>query len=305
MQMGDKITLHDLQTKKERGEKIAMLTAYDYPTALLLDQAGIDMILVGDSLGMVVHGFDTTLPVTLDMMVMHTQAVRRGVKHAFLVGDMPFMSYQISIEEARRNAARLLAEGGADAVKVEGGRHMAPTVQALVEIGIAVQGHIGLTPQSVSALGGFKTQGKTVETARKLLDDAKALEAAGAFSIVLEAIPMRLAELISRSISIPTIGIGAGAGCDGQVLVTHDLLGLFDRFTPKFVKRYAEIGKTMQAAFEAYRDDVKSSAFPDEDHSFTMPDTVWAELETELASNGNGYAGRSLQKEYSQSAKGY
>ncbi|MBN1431065.1 MAG: 3-methyl-2-oxobutanoate hydroxymethyltransferase [Anaerolineae bacterium] len=283
--MGEKITLHDLQSRKERGEKITMLTAYDYPTALLLDQAGMDIILVGDSLGMVVYGFDSTLPVTLDMMVMHTQAVRRGVKRAFLIGDMPFMSYQISIEEARRNAARLLAEGGADAVKVEGGRHMAPTVQALVEIGIAVQGHIGLTPQSISALGGFKTQGKSVEAACQLLDDARALESAGAFSIVLEAIPARLAGLISQSISIPTIGIGAGAGCDGQVLVTHDLLGLFDRFTPKFVRRYAEIGKTMQAAFEAYRDDVQSGSFPDEKCSFTMPEAVWEALEAALRSD--------------------
>lgn len=280
--MGDKITLHDLRARKERGEKIAMLTAYDYPTALLLDQAGIDMILVGDSLGMVVHGFENTLPVTLDMMILHTQAVRRGVKRAFVVGDMPFMSYQISIEEAKRNAARFLAEGGADAVKLEGGQHIAPTVSALVEIGIAIQGHIGLTPQSVSTLGGFKAQGKSIEAAHKLLDDARALEAAGAFSIVLESIPARLAELISRSVGIPTIGIGAGAGCDGQVLVTHDLLGLFDRFTPKFAKRYAEIGKMMRTAFEAYRDDVQAGTFPAQEHSFTMSDEVWESLEAEL-----------------------
>ncbi|MBN1313569.1 MAG: 3-methyl-2-oxobutanoate hydroxymethyltransferase [Anaerolineae bacterium] len=296
--MGDKITLHNLQARKERGEKISMLTAYDYPTALLLDQAGIDMILVGDSLGMVVHGLDTTLPVTVDMMVMHTQAVRRGIKHAFLVSDMPFMSYQISTEKAMRNAARLLAEGGADAVKLEGGRHMAPTIRDLVEVGIAVQGHIGLTPQSVSALGGFKTQGRTIDAAQKLLDDARALEEAGAFSIVLEAIPAQLAELITQSISIPTIGIGAGAGCDGQVLVTHDLLGLFDRFTPKFVKRYAEIGKAMQAAFEAYRDDVQSSTFPGEEHSFAMPDAVWESLQSEADASGNRHANLSQQREY-------
>jgi 3-methyl-2-oxobutanoate hydroxymethyltransferase len=287
--MGDRITLHDLRAKKERGEKIAMLTAYDYPTALLLDQAGIDMILVGDSLGMVVHGFENTLAVTLDMMILHTQAVRRGARRAFVVSDMPFMSYQISIEEAKRNAGRFLAEGGADAVKLEGGQPIAPTVKALVEIGIAVQGHIGLTPQSVSALGGFKAQGKTIETAHKLLDDARALEAAGAFSVVLESIPARLAELISRSISIPTIGIGAGVGCDGQVLVTHDLLGLFDRFTPKFAKRYAEIGKAMQTAFEAYRDDVQAGAFPAKEHSFAMPDEVWASLEAELAGREGEY----------------
>jgi 3-methyl-2-oxobutanoate hydroxymethyltransferase len=303
MQMGNKITIHDLRTRKAHGEKIAMLTAYDYPTALLLDQAGVDMILVGDTLGMVVHGFETTLPVTLDMMVMHLQAVRRGVQHAFLVGDMPFMTYQVSIEETKHNAARLLAEGGADAVKLEGGRHMAPTIQSLVEIGIAVQGHIGLTPQSVSALGGFKTQGTTTAAARKLLDDARALEEAGAFSIVLEAIPARLAGLITRSVSIPTIGIGAGAGCDGQVLVTHDMLGLFDRFTPRFVKRYAEIGKTMQTAFEAYRDDVHSGTFPNEEHSFAMSETAWQELEAELVSNGNGHTSHARQREYSDTAR--
>ena len=232
------------------------------------------------------------------MMVMHTQAVRRGVERAFLVSDMPFMSYQISVEEARRNAARLLAEGGADAVKLEGGRHMTSTIRSLVEIGIAVQGHIGLTPQSVSALGGFKTQGTTIKAAAKLLDDARVLEAAGVFSIVLEAIPARLAELITQSISIPTIGIGAGPGCDGQVLVTHDVLGLFDRFTPKFVKRYAEMGKEMRGAFEAYRDDVEAGIFPDKEHSFSMPDAVWDSLQAELSTNGNGYESQRHQREY-------
>lgn len=278
----DKVTIHTLQAMKQRGERITVLTAYDYPTALLLDQSGIDMILVGDSLGMVVHGFDNTLPVTMDMMIMHCQAVRRGAQRAFLVGDMPFMSYQTSLEEAKRNAGRFLSEGGVDAVKLEGGRHMAETVHALVEIGIAVQGHIGLTPQSVSAMGGFKAQGKSLDAARKLIDDARLLEEAGAFSIVLEAVPAQLAALVSRKISIPTIGIGAGAGCDGQVLVSHDLLGLFDRFTPKFVRQYAQIGQAMRDAFAAYRDDVQAGTFPAAEHGFSMQDEVWQAIESEL-----------------------
>jgi 3-methyl-2-oxobutanoate hydroxymethyltransferase len=267
---------------KARGERITMLTAYDYPTALLLDRSGIDAVLVGDSLGMVVHGLDTTLPVTMDMMILHCRAVRRGIERALLIGDMPFMSYQLNVEEAKRNAARFLAEGGCDAVKLEGGQPMAGTVRALVEIGIAVQGHIGLTPQSVSAFGGFKVQGKSVEAARRLLDDARALEEAGAFSLVLEAVPARLAALITQAVSIPTIGIGAGAGCDGQVLVTHDLLGLFDRFTPKFVRQYAHIGQAMREAFEAYRDDVRAGDFPAEEHSFGMPDEVWTAIEEQV-----------------------
>jgi 3-methyl-2-oxobutanoate hydroxymethyltransferase len=277
-----KISLQDIQAKKDRHEPIAMLTAYDYPTAMLIDQAGIDMILVGDSLGMVVHGLESTLAVTMDMMVMHCAAVRRGVKHAYLVGDMPFMSYQLTIEEAKRNAARLLVEGGADGVKLEGGMPMADTIRALVEIGIAVQGHIGLTPQSVSAMGGFKVQGRTVETARRVLDDAQAVEQAGAMSIVLEGIPARLAGLISRTLHIPTIGIGAGGGCDGQVLVSHDILGLYDRFTPKFVKQYTKLSEPMLAAFTAYRQDVESRAFPAHEHEFSIADDVWAAVETEL-----------------------
>lgn len=270
-----RITLHDLHTKKTRGEPITMLTAYDYPTARLIDESGIDMILVGDSVGMVVHGFENTLPVTLDMMIMHCQAVRRGVQRAFVVGDLPFGSYQISVEDARRNAARLLAGSGVDAVKLEGGQPMAATVRALTEMGIAVMGHIGLTPQSVSGLGGFKVQGKTVEVARRLIDDARALEQAGAFAIVLESIPARLAALITDTVSIPTIGIGAGAGCDGQVLVTHDLLGLYDKFVPKFVKQYAALAETLRNAFAAYREDVAARAFPAADHSFSLPDDVW------------------------------
>ena len=280
----EKVTIHTLQAMKQRGEPITALTAYDYPTALLMDQAGIDLILIGDSLGMVVHGFETTLPVTMEMMILHCQAVRRGVKRALLVGDMPFMSYQLSLEEAKRNAARFLAEGGVDAVKLEGGEHMAPTIRALVEIGIAVQGHIGLTPQSISALGGFKVQGKTLEAARRLIADARALEEAGVFSIVLESVPARLAALITRLVSVPTIGIGAGAGCDGQVLVTHDLLGLFDRFTPKFAKKYADLAAVMRSAFQSYVADVHARAFPTEEHTFSISDEVWAAIEQEFGS---------------------
>ena len=278
----ERVTLHTIRSMKERGERITMLTAYDYPTALLLDEAGVDMLLVGDSLGMVVHGFENTLPVTLEMMLLHCQAVRRGTKRALVVVDMPFMTYQISTAEAMRNAARLLAEGGADAVKLEGGRRVADTVRALVEAGIAVQGHIGLTPQSVSAFGGMRVQGKTVEAARQLLDDALALEDAGVFSLVLEGIPARLAELITRRVSVPTIGIGAGAGCDGQVLVTHDLLGLFERFTPRFVKRYATLADTMRSAFRAYCDEVRAGTFPADEHTYTIPDEVWQAIEAEL-----------------------
>lgn len=280
----EKVTIHTLQAMKQRGEPITALTAYDYPTALLLDQAGIDLILIGDSLGMVVHGFETTLPVTMEMMILHCQAVRRGVKRALLVGDMPFMSYQLSLEEAKRNAARFLSEGGVDAVKLEGGEHMAPTIRALVEIGIAVQGHIGLTPQSVSAFGGFKVQGKTLEAARRLIADARALEEAGVFSIVLESVPARLAALITRLVSVPTIGIGAGAGCDGQVLVTHDLLGLFDRFTPKFAKKYADLAAVMRTAFQSYAADVRARAFPTAEHAFSISDEVWAAIEQEFGS---------------------
>jgi 3-methyl-2-oxobutanoate hydroxymethyltransferase len=277
--MTDKVTIHTLMKMKAEGECITMLTAYDYPTALMIDQSGIDMILVGDSLGMVVLGLPTTLPVTMDDMIRHCQAVARGAKRAYLVGDMPFMSYQVTIEEAKRNAARFLTEGGMDAVKLEGGQMMASTIRALVDVGIAVMGHIGLTPQSISAFGGFKTQGKTAEAARRLLADAKALEEAGVFSIVLEAVPDRVAEHISRKVSVPTIGIGAGAGCDGQVLVTHDMLGLFERFTPKFVKQYVQLAPLMREAFEAFRDEVRGGVFPSEEHIFSISDDEWAAFE--------------------------
>lgn len=279
--MSDKVTVHTLMEMKARGEPITMLTAYDYPTACLLDQSGIEMILVGDSLGMVVHGYANTLPVTMDDMIRHCQAVARGAKRPLLVGDMPFMSYQVTIEEAKRNAARFLIEGGMEAVKLEGGQPIVETVRALVDIGIAVMGHIGLTPQSVSALGGLKAQGKTAEAARRLLADAHALEEVGVFCIVLEAVPDRVAQRITHEVNVPTIGIGAGAGCDGQVLVTHDLLGLFERFTPKFVKRYANLWPIMKEAFEAFRDEVRSGAFPTSEHSYTISDEEWAAFEEE------------------------
>jgi 3-methyl-2-oxobutanoate hydroxymethyltransferase len=280
--MAGKVTIHDLHARKQRGEPISMLTAYDYPSALLIDRAGLDMILVGDSSGMVVHGFENTLPMTMDMMIVHCRAVRRGAQRAYLVGDMPFMSYQTSLEDAKRNAARFLSEGGMDAVKLEGGAPMAGTIRALVDIGIAVMGHIGLTPQSVSALGGFKVQGATIETARQLIDAARMVEDAGAFSIILESVPARLAEIITRTISIPTIGIGAGSGCDGQVLVMHDVLGLNEHVQPRFVKQYADLAETMQRAFEAYRADVEARVFPDEEHEFKIRKEVLDAIKAEL-----------------------
>ncbi len=265
-----KVTIPKIKEMKETGEKITMITAYDYPMALLVDQAGIDMILIGDSLGMTMLGYDTTVPVTMEDMIHHTKAVVNGAKNTFIVTDMPFMSYNISIEEAIRNAGRLMKEGGADAVKLEGGVEMAETIKRIVDAGIPVVGHIGLTPQTTSKLGGFKVQGKTAEAAKRLLADAKALEEAGAFIIVLEAIPRDVAKYITENISVPTIGIGAGPDCDGQVLVMHDMLGLFDKFVPKFVKQYLNLTPEIVKAFEAYKEDVKSGAFPEEKHCFTI-----------------------------------
>jgi len=277
-----KVTTLTLRQKKERGEIITMLTAYDYPTAMAMDKAGIDAILVGDSLAMVVLGYENTLPVTMDEMLHHSRAVARGAKSALLVGDMPFMSYQISVEEAVRNAGRFLQQGGMDAVKLEGGRERVDAIRAITGAGIPVMGHIGLTPQSINQLGGFRAQGKTASAAKRLVEDALLLEEAGCFSIVLEAVPARLAELISKKLSIPTIGIGAGAGCDGQVLVTHDVLGLFDRFTPKFVKQYADFHKEMQKAFADYIEDVETKRFPAEVHTVGMNDKEWEELLKEI-----------------------
>jgi 3-methyl-2-oxobutanoate hydroxymethyltransferase len=278
-----KVTTLTYRQKKERVEVITMLTAYDYPTALSMDKAGVDSILVGDSLAMVVLGYENTLPITMDEMIHHCRAVARGAKTSLLVGDMPFMSYQVSIEEAVRNAGRFLQEGGMDAVKLEGGRERADAIRAIVGAGIPVMGHLGLTPQSVNQLGGFRAQGKTAIAAKRLVEDALILEEAGCFSIVLEAVPARLAELISKKLSIPTIGIGAGAGCDGQVLVTHDLLGLFDRFTPKFVKQYANFHSEMQKAFADYIEDVETKRFPAPEHTVEMPAEEWQALLKELA----------------------
>jgi 3-methyl-2-oxobutanoate hydroxymethyltransferase len=277
-----KVTTLAFRQTKERGETITMLTAYDYPTALAMDQAGIDAILVGDSLAMVVLGYETTLPVTMDEMLHHCRAVARGNKSALLIGDMPFMSYQISVEEATRNAGRFLQQGGMDAVKLEGGRERAETVRSITAAGIPVMGHLGLTPQSVNQLGGFRAQGKTARAAKRLLEDALILEEAGCFSIVLESVPGQLAELISRKLSVPTIGIGAGVGCDGQVLVTHDLLGLFDRFTPKFVKKYADFHHEMQKAFADYIEDVETKRFPAQEHTVEMDDKEWELLLKEV-----------------------
>jgi 3-methyl-2-oxobutanoate hydroxymethyltransferase len=273
-----KVTTRTFREKKERGEPITMLTAYDYPTAAAMDQAGVDSILVGDSLAMVVLGYENTLPVTMEEMLHHCRAVSRGAKLALLVGDMPFMSYQVSVEEAVRNAGRFLQQGNMDAVKLEGGRERIDAVRAITGAGIPVMGHLGLTPQSVHQLGGFRAQGKTAVAAKRLLEDALLLEEAGCFSIVLESVPARLAVLVSQRVHIPTIGIGAGVGCDGQVLVTHDLLGLFDRFTPKFVKKYADFHTAMQNAFASYLEDVQTRAFPAEEHSVEMAEEEWQAL---------------------------
>lgn len=277
-----KVTTLTFRQKKERGEPISMLTAYDYPTAMSLDRAGIDSILVGDSLAMVVLGYENTLPVTMDEMLHHCRAVARGAKSALLIGDMPFMSYQVSVEEATRNAGRFLQQGGMDAVKLEGGRDRVAAIRSIVSAGIPVMGHIGLTPQSINQLGGFRAQGKTAVAAKRLVEDAFLLEEAGCFSLVLESVPARLAELISRKLTIPTIGIGAGAGCDGQVLVTHDILGLFDRFTPKFVKKYADFHHEMQKAFGDYIEDVETKRFPAQEHSVEMDDKEWELLLEEV-----------------------
>ena len=273
-----KMTTLALRQLKERGQPITMLTAYDYPTASILDAAGIDAILVGDSLGMVVLGYENTLPVTMEEMLHHSRAVARGARAALLVGDMPFMSYQVSVKEAVRNAGRFLQQGGMDAVKLEGGRERLGAVEAITAAGIPVMGHLGLTPQSVHQFGGFRPQGRTSTSARNILEDALLLQEAGCFSLVLESMPARLAAHITQQLDIPTIGIGAGAGCDGQVLVTHDLLGLFERFTPKFVKKYANFHAEMQRAFAEYRQEVTAGQFPSSEHSIEMPDEEWQEF---------------------------
>ena len=263
---------------KAKGEKLSMLTAYDYSTAKLEDESGINGILVGDSLGNVVLGYEDTVSVTMEDMIHHGAAVARGAKNALVVVDMPFMSYEATVEEAVRNAGRLMKEGRAGAVKLEGGVRVAEQIRAIVKAGIPVMGHIGLTPQSINVLGGFKVQGKSEEAARALLADAKAVEEAGAFAVVIEAVPAALAQMITDAVSIPTIGIGAGAGCDGQILVYQDMLGMFSDFTPKFVKRYANVGEVMREAFANYAAEVASGAFPTEEHTYKIKDDVLEKL---------------------------
>ena len=263
---------------KAKGEKLSMLTAYDYSTAKLEDESGINGILVGDSLGNVVLGYEDTISVTMEDMIHHGAAVARGAKNALVVVDMPFMSYEVTVEEAVRNAGRLMKEGRAGAVKLEGGVRVAEQIRAIVKAGIPVMGHIGLTPQSINVFGGFKVQGKSEEAARALLADAKADEEAGAFAVVIEAVPAALAQMITDAVSIPTIGIGAGAGCDGQILVYQDMLGMFSDFTPKFVKRYANVGEVMREAFANYAAEVASGAFPTEEHTYKIKDDVLEKL---------------------------
>ncbi len=266
----DKVTVRTLRRMKERGEKITMLTAYDLPMARAVDDAGIDVVLVGDSLGMVVLGYPTTLPVTMDEMAHHARAVARGISRALLVVDLPFMSYQVSREDALRNAGRLLKEDGAEAVKLEGGREVAGTVEALVAAGIPVMGHLGLTPQAFHQMGGYRVQARSAEEADRLLKDAAALERAGIFSLVLEGIPAEVARRVSQAVSVPTIGIGAGPFCDGQVLVTHDMLGLQTDLSPKFVKRYMHARQLFVEAMRQFRDEVRSGAFPGPEHSYGL-----------------------------------
>lgn len=273
-----RITIDQVKAMKQKGEKIAMLTAYDYSTARIVDAVGIPLILVGDSLGMVALGYESTIPVTMDEMMHHTRAVIRGTKRALVIGDMPFMTYHISLSDAQRNAARFIQEGGAQAVKLEGGVTVAEKVRGIVNCGIPVMGHIGLTPQSIHQLGGYKIQGKTPEAAARMLDDARALEEAGAFAVVLETVPTPLASLITQKISIPTIGIGAGIGCDGQVQIINDILGWYPDFVPKHTKQYAKLGDIMSNALARYYEEVKAGSFPTEEQSFSMDESVLAEL---------------------------
>lgn len=276
-------TIRQIQEMKTRGERIAMLTAYEYSIAKLLDAAGVPMMLVGDSLASVVLGYEATIHATMDDMVRHTQAVVRGTSQALIVGDLPFMSYQASTEEAMRNAGRLMREGGAGAVKLEGGVTVAETVRRIVDAGVPVMGHIGLTPQSVHQLSGHKIQGRTADVAARILTDAAALEQAGAFSVVLEGIPAPLAAQVTRRLHIPTIGIGAGPDCDGQVQVIHDLLGLFTDFVPRHARKYADLGEQIKDAARRYADDVRDGSFPTAKESFTMDAAVLAEVEQALA----------------------
>ena len=273
-----RITISQIREMKQKGEKIAMLTAYDYSTAKIVDEAGIPLILVGDSLGMVVLGYESTISVTMEEMLHHTKAVVRGTKRTMVIGDMPFMTYHISVEDALKNAARFIQEGGAQAIKLEGGVTVAEKVRSIVNCGIPVMGHIGLTPQSIHQLGGYKVQGKTPETAIRMLEDAQALEEAGAFSIVLETVPAPLAALITQKIGIPTIGIGAGIGCDGQVQVINDILGSFADFVPKHAKQYTKLTDIISKAVTEYYNEVKAGSFPTAQQSFSMDESILAEL---------------------------
>ena len=273
-----RITVRNIAEMKRRGEKIPMITAYDYTTAIIADAAEIPIVLVGDSLGMVVLGYQSTIPVTLDDMIHHVKMVARGSKNALIVADLPFMTYQIDPAQALTNAARLMQEGGAHTVKLEGGENVAPIVQRIVECDIPVMGHIGVTPQSVNALGGYRVRGRNPREASQLLADALALEAAGAYAVVLELVPAPLSQLISQRLTIPTIGIGAGAGCDGQVQVLHDMLGLFTDFVPKHAKQYVNLAQVIKDAFSQYSQEVRDGSFPTEKESFTMDETLLAEL---------------------------
>lgn len=303
--MKQPLTITKLKKMKQSGEPISMLTAYDYPAAKLAEEAGIDVILVGDSLGNVVLGYDTTIPVTLDDMVYHTRAVARGAAHTFIVADLPFMTYHLGKETTLRNAARLLQEGGAHAVKMEGGAEIAEEVAACVRAGIPVMGHIGLTPQSVHQLGGYKVQGKLEAEARQLIDDAKALEAAGAFSIVLELVTEPLAEAITSALTIPTIGIGAGRGCDGQVLVYHDILQYASPYQPKrMVKTYADIGTTIRNAIGSYVKDVKEREFPQQEHAFPMEQEILHNLYGSGNSSGGSSKAAATNVQAQQPVKG-
>ncbi len=277
-----KITISDIKQAKKDHRKITMVTAYDYPFGLMADEAGIDIVLVGDSLGMVVMGLDGTVAVTMEDMLHHIKAVVRGCKKALVVGDMPFMSYNTSIRDAIINSGRMLKEGGCDVIKLEGGTDFAPTIKAIVKAGIPVQGHIGLTPQTASALGGFKMQGRDADAAKRIVDDAKAIEDAGVFSIILEAVPAPLGKIIAQSVQVPVIGIGAGSDVDGQVLVTHDMIGLFDKFVPKFVKQYTKIRPVIIDALKEYKKDVVDAGFPADEHSFTMSDEALEQLQKML-----------------------
>ena len=273
-----RVTINQIKEMKQKGEKITMLTAYDYATAKIVDEVGVPLILVGDSLGTVVLGYGSTIPVTMDEMIHHTKAVVRGTKQAMVIGDMPFMTYHVSVDDALRNAARFIQEAGTQAVKLEGGVTVAEKVRRVVECGMPVMGHIGLTPQSIHQLGGHKIQGKSPEAAANMLEDARALEQAGAFAIVLETVPAQLATLISQTVSIPTIGIGAGVGCDGQVQVINDILGSFADFVPKHAKQYAKLTDIIRQAVSEYYDEVKAGSFPTDKQSFFMDDGIIAAL---------------------------